>query len=157
MRVRGYTSTAFGCPYEGKTSVDRLVEVSGRLLDLGCYEVSVGDTIGVANPVQVVEVIAALEKKRSLDKFSMHFHDTRGTALVNILAAFNVASLYMMLRPQAWAAVPMPRVPPVTCPPKTWFIYAIVWGSKLAWTWISWSAPPPLCWQKSDVPPHQNF
>ena len=60
MRVRGYVSTAFGCPYEGDVPPEKVLEVSARLLDLGCYEVSVGDTIGVGTPVQVQGVIGIL-------------------------------------------------------------------------------------------------
>lgn len=82
--VRGYVSTAFGCPYEGDMDVKKLVSVAQRLFDLGVYEVSVGDTIGVARPNQVRSFIKTLKNEFPLEKIAMHFHDTRGMALTNI-------------------------------------------------------------------------
>lgn len=90
MKVRGYVSTAFGCPYEGDVAPERVLEVSARLLDLGCYEVSVGDTIGVGTPLQVQGVIGMLLQVIPSSKLAMHFHDTRGTALANTLAALEM-------------------------------------------------------------------
>ena len=90
MRVRGYVSTAFGCPYEGDIPPEKVLEVSARLLDLGCYEVSVGDTIGVGTPVQVQGVVGMLLQVIPPSKLAMHFHDTRGTALANSLAALEM-------------------------------------------------------------------
>jgi hydroxymethylglutaryl-CoA lyase len=90
MKVRGYVSTAFGCPYEGDVAPEKVLEVSARLLDLGCYEVSVGDTIGVGTPVQVQGVIGMLLQVIPASKLAMHFHDTRGTALANTLAALEM-------------------------------------------------------------------
>jgi isopropylmalate/homocitrate/citramalate synthase len=90
MRVRGYVSTAFGCPYEGDVAPEKVLEVSARLLDLGCYEVSVGDTIGVGTPVQVQGVVGILLQVIPPSKLAMHFHDTRGTALANSLAALEM-------------------------------------------------------------------
>jgi len=90
MKVRGYVSTAFGCPYEGDVAPEKVLEVSARLLDLGCYEVSVGDTIGVGTPVQVQGVIGMLLQVIPSSKLAMHFHDTRGTALANTLSALDM-------------------------------------------------------------------
>ncbi len=90
MRVRGYVSTAFGCPYEGDVAPEKVLEVCARLLDLRCYEVSVGDTIGVGTPVQVQGVIGILLQVIPASKLAMHFHDTRGTALANTLAALEM-------------------------------------------------------------------
>jgi hydroxymethylglutaryl-CoA lyase len=90
IRVRGYVSTAFGCPYEGDVAPERVLEVTARLLDLGCYEVSVGDTIGVGTPLQVQGVIGVLLQAIPASKLAMHFHDTRGTALANTLAALEM-------------------------------------------------------------------
>jgi hydroxymethylglutaryl-CoA lyase len=84
VRIRGYISTAFGCPYEGKMDVKKLLEVTQKFFDIGVYEVSVGDTIGVATPNQVKEYIKELKKNFPVDKLAMHFHDTRGMALTNI-------------------------------------------------------------------------
>ena len=90
IRVRGYVSTAFGCPYEGDVPAEKVLEVSARLLDLGCYEVSIGDTIGVGTPMQVQGVIGMLLQVIPATKLAMHFHDTRGTALANTLAALEM-------------------------------------------------------------------
>jgi isopropylmalate/homocitrate/citramalate synthase len=90
MRVRGYVSKAFGCPYEGDVPPEKVLDVSARLLDLGCYEVSVGDTIGVGTPVQVQSVVGILLQVIPASKLAMHFHDTRGTALANSLAALEM-------------------------------------------------------------------
>ena len=90
MRIRGYVSTAFGCPYEGDVPPEKVLEVTARLLDLGCYEVSVGDTIGVGTPMQVQGVIGILLQVIPARKLAMHFHDTRGTALANTLAALEM-------------------------------------------------------------------
>ena len=90
IRVRGYVSTAFGCPYEGEVPPEKVLEVAARLLDLGCYEVSIGDTIGVGTPMQVQGVIGVLLQVIPASKLAMHFHDTRGTALANTLAALEM-------------------------------------------------------------------
>ncbi len=90
MKLRGYVSTVFGCPYEGETSVTSLIEVCHKLFNLGVYEISLGDTIGVANPLQVKNIIAELDKEFDLDKFAMHFHDTRGLAAANVMASLEM-------------------------------------------------------------------
>lgn len=87
IRMRGYVSTAFGCPYEGKMEVGKLISVAERFLKLGVYEVSVGDTIGVASPGQVKSYLKDLVKSIPLSQTAMHFHDTRGMALTNILVS----------------------------------------------------------------------
>jgi hydroxymethylglutaryl-CoA lyase len=87
LRVRGYLSTAFGCPYEGAVSVPTVVDITDRLLANGVFEVSVSDTIGIAHPGQVRQVLAALVSKVPANRLALHFHDTRGTALANVLAA----------------------------------------------------------------------
>jgi hydroxymethylglutaryl-CoA lyase len=90
MKVRGYVSCGFGCPYEGEVPPEKVLEVAARLLDLGCYEVSVGDTIGVGTPLQVQGVIGMLLQVIPATRLAMHFHDTRGTALANTLAALEM-------------------------------------------------------------------
>ena len=87
MWVRGYVSTCFGCPYEGAVAPARVVEVARRLVDAGCHEVSIGDTIGVAVPTQVSDVVDRLRREIPIAALAVHFHDTRGTALANVLAA----------------------------------------------------------------------
>jgi len=86
LRVRAYLSTSFGCPYEGHVPVTAVVRRTAQLLDLGAFEVAVSDTIGVAHPAQVVEVLTALRSELPIDRIALHFHDTRGTALANVLA-----------------------------------------------------------------------
>jgi len=87
LRVRGYLSTAFGCPYEGAVPAVKVIDVTQRLLALGVFEVSVSDTIGIAHPGQVRQVLSDLVAKVPPDRLALHFHDTRGTALANVLAA----------------------------------------------------------------------
>ena len=90
MWVRGYISTCFGCPYEGKVPVENVVHVAESLAEMGIDEISIGDTIGVATPNQVVELSAALQTHLPVERLAMHFHDTRGTALANIVAALEM-------------------------------------------------------------------
>lgn len=90
MRVRGYLSTVFGCPYEGEVPVSAVVDGCKRLEDLGVYEVSLGDTTGVGTPLQVQEVLDVLAASINPHKLAMHFHDTRGMAVANTLAALDM-------------------------------------------------------------------
>jgi hydroxymethylglutaryl-CoA lyase len=83
---RGYVSCAMGCPYEGKVPVAAVVDVATKLHDMGAYEISIGDTIGAGNPRQTAELVRALRDAIPLDKIALHLHDTRGTALANIVA-----------------------------------------------------------------------
>jgi len=87
LRVRGYLSTAFGCPFEGDVPPDRVAEVAARIVDVGVFEVSVSDTIGIAHPGQVPRVLDAVLARVPVEKVALHFHDTRGTALANVLTA----------------------------------------------------------------------
>jgi hydroxymethylglutaryl-CoA lyase len=87
MMIRGYVSTVFGCPYEGKTSLDKMMYLIDELFSLGCFEISLGDTIGVGHPDLVYEVIQKIKGHYDLKNIAMHFHDTRAMALANILAS----------------------------------------------------------------------
>jgi hydroxymethylglutaryl-CoA lyase len=87
MRVRGYLSTAFGCPFEGAVDPRRVADVAAALIDMGAFEVAVSDTIGIAHPGQVPAVLSAVEARVPLPHIALHFHDTRGTALANVLIA----------------------------------------------------------------------
>jgi hydroxymethylglutaryl-CoA lyase len=82
-RVRAYVSTVYGCPYEGAVDPRRVVELTRTLHDMGVYQVSLGDTIGVANPAQVERVLELVLAQVPPADVAMHFHDTRGTALAN--------------------------------------------------------------------------
>jgi len=85
MRVRAYLSVVWGCPYEGRTSLEKVVELSRRLVDLGIYQLSLGDTIGVGIPTQTEEILDAVLAHVPVTKLALHLHDTRGTALANAL------------------------------------------------------------------------
>ena len=87
LRVRAYVSTVYGCPYEGAVDPARAVELARALRELGCYQISLGDTIGVANPRQVRDVLSRVLAEIPKPDVAVHFHDTRGTALANILVA----------------------------------------------------------------------
>ena len=89
VRVRGYVSTAFGCPYEGHVPVAAVLRVCEALLAMGVFEIAVSDTIGVAHPGQVRALIRELRAAVPITALAMHFHDTRGTALANVLAALD--------------------------------------------------------------------
>ncbi|WP_304458281.1 hydroxymethylglutaryl-CoA lyase [Alicyclobacillus sendaiensis] len=86
--VRGYVSTVFGCPYEGRVPVSQVLAVVERLFELGVDEVALGDTIGVAVPTQVADVVREVARIAPLDRISLHFHDTRGMAIANLYAGF---------------------------------------------------------------------
>jgi hydroxymethylglutaryl-CoA lyase len=90
MRVRAYLSTAFGCPYEGTVPRERVAELTSRLLDMGAFEIAVSDTIGVAHPAQVSSVLEAVAARAPLECIALHFHDTRGTGLANVLTALTL-------------------------------------------------------------------
>ncbi|MFI4986562.1 MAG: hydroxymethylglutaryl-CoA lyase [Alphaproteobacteria bacterium] len=86
VRVRGYVSCVLGCPYEGEIAPDAVAEVAGKLLALGCYEVSLGDTIGVGTPGRAQALIESVAERVPRERLAVHFHDTYGQALANILA-----------------------------------------------------------------------
>jgi hydroxymethylglutaryl-CoA lyase len=87
LRVRAYLSTSFGCPFEGAVEPARVIELTERLIQLGAYEVAVSDTIGIAHPGQVSRLLEELLARVPVNQIALHFHDTRGTALANVLAA----------------------------------------------------------------------
>jgi len=88
--IRGYVSTCFGCPYEGAVDPEKVLTVARRLFEAGVDEVSIGDTIGVAVPSQVADVMTGLRERLAGGALAVHLHDTRGTALANVLAALQV-------------------------------------------------------------------
>jgi hydroxymethylglutaryl-CoA lyase len=87
LRVRGYLSTAFGCPFEGAVDPRQVAGVAERLAALGVFEVAISDTIGIAHPGQVPRVLEAVLARVPADRIALHYHDTRGTALANVLAS----------------------------------------------------------------------
>ncbi|WP_353860876.1 hydroxymethylglutaryl-CoA lyase [Azospirillum formosense] len=88
--VRGYVSCVLGCPYEGEIAPAAVAEVAGRLLAMGCYEVSLGDTIGTGTPAKAQAMIAAVAERVPMERLAVHFHDTYGQALANILATLEM-------------------------------------------------------------------
>jgi hydroxymethylglutaryl-CoA lyase len=87
VRVRGYISCVMGCPYEGDISSDTVIETARKLIDLGCYEISLGDTIGIGTPLQTFKLMEKIQKSIHRQQLAVHFHDTYGQALANILSA----------------------------------------------------------------------
>ena len=90
IRVRGYVSCVLGCPYEGEIAPDAVAAVSKALADMGCYEISLGDTIGVGTPLKAQAMVAAVATLVPVERLAVHFHDTWGQALANILACLEL-------------------------------------------------------------------
>ncbi len=90
LRVRGYVSTLWGCPYEGEIDPRAGLAIARKLLDMGCYEVSLGDTIGVGTPTQTKAILELFFAELPKDKLALHLHDTRGTALANVLVGLEL-------------------------------------------------------------------
>jgi hydroxymethylglutaryl-CoA lyase len=87
IRVRGYLSCVLGCPYQGEIDPESVADLADKLLQLGCYEVSLGDTIGVGTPLKTKKMLETVMKKIPKEKLAVHFHDTYGQALANIYVA----------------------------------------------------------------------
>jgi isopropylmalate/homocitrate/citramalate synthase len=90
LRVRGYVSCVLGCPYEGAVPVGKVAEVAAALRAMGCAEISLGDTIGVGTPLQARAMLATVAEQVPLERLAVHFHDTYGQALANILACLEL-------------------------------------------------------------------
>ncbi|KPK57971.1 MAG: hydroxymethylglutaryl-CoA lyase [Gammaproteobacteria bacterium SG8_31] len=86
LRVRGYVSCVLGCPYQGQVATETVVDIARQLVDAGCYEVSLGDTIGSGTPVAARNLVQSVAEAIGLDRIAVHFHDTRGQALANVFA-----------------------------------------------------------------------
>jgi hydroxymethylglutaryl-CoA lyase len=90
IKVRGYVSCTLGCPYEGDIDPEQVALVAEKLMAMGCYEISLGDTVGVGNPASVTKMIQAVSARVPVEKLAVHFHDTYGQALTNIYAALQL-------------------------------------------------------------------
>jgi hydroxymethylglutaryl-CoA lyase len=90
LRVRGYVSTTWGCPYEGEVDPSKALALTQALLGMGCYQVSLGDTIGVGTPLQTKRILQLFLREVPAEKLAMHMHDTRGQALVNVLVGLEL-------------------------------------------------------------------
>jgi hydroxymethylglutaryl-CoA lyase len=90
VKVRGYVSCVLGCPYEGEVKPERVADVAQALFDMGCYEISLGDTIGVGTPGRTKAMIEACARRVPLERLAGHYHDTYGQALANIYASLEL-------------------------------------------------------------------
>jgi len=90
IRVRGYISCVLGCPYQGGVPLADVVNLAEQMSEMGCYEISLGDTIGIGTPLQAKKMVQAVAEKVPVSKLALHFHDTRGQALANIYACLEL-------------------------------------------------------------------
>jgi hydroxymethylglutaryl-CoA lyase len=90
LRVRAYVSTVWGCPYEGEIPIQKSIDIARRLVDMGCYQISLGDTIGVGTPKKTRDIVRALLTELPAERIALHMHDTRGTALANALVGLEL-------------------------------------------------------------------
>jgi hydroxymethylglutaryl-CoA lyase len=90
MRVRGYVSTVWGCPFEGEVDPKRSIAIARRLLEMGCYQVTLSDTIGAGTPRQTERILSLALSEIPVERLAMHMHDTRGTALANVLVGLQM-------------------------------------------------------------------
>jgi hydroxymethylglutaryl-CoA lyase len=90
IAVRGYVSCVLGCPYQGAVPVDKVVEVARALVEMGCYEISLGDTIGIGTPDKAKAMAGAVVEAIGVERTALHFHDTYGQALANVLACLDL-------------------------------------------------------------------
>lgn len=112
LTTRAYLSTVFGCPYENDVPLEQIIRISETLFDMEIDELSFGDTIGAANPVQVQVVLEALLKRFPKEKIALHFHDTRGMALANMIAAMDMGITTFDGACGGLGGCPYARVPP---------------------------------------------
>jgi len=90
VRVRGYISCVLGCPYQGEVPVENVVNLAENMSEMGCYEISLGDTIGIGTPLQAKKMVETVAEKVPVSNLALHFHDTRGQALANIYACLEL-------------------------------------------------------------------
>ena len=88
--VRGYISCVLGCPYQGNVAVEDVVNLAAKMTEMGCFQISLGDTIGAGTPVQAKRMVQKVSEKVPVSKLALHFHDTRGQALANIYACLEL-------------------------------------------------------------------
>ena len=130
IKVRGYVSCVLGCPYEGEVQPGAVVDLAEVLWNLGCYEISLGDTIGVGTPVKTRRLLRAVAGVVPMAKLAMHFHDTYGQALANLYAGMEEGARVIDWRLAVSVVAPLRPAQPVTSRPRTWFICWRAWGSR---------------------------
>ena len=146
LPVRGYVSMCFGDPWEGDVPLPQVAGVALRLAELGCTEISLGDTIGVGTPGQVVALLGLLaDGGLPVERLAVHFHDTYGQALANTLVALQAGVTPWTRRRAGSAAARTPAAPPATSRPRTWSGSCTAWASTPGWTSTPCS-PPPAGW-----------
>ena len=90
VRVRGYISCVLGCPYQGEVPLENVVNLAEKMFEMGCYEISLGDTIGIGTPLKAKKMVETVAEKVPVSNLALHFHDTRGQALANIYACLEL-------------------------------------------------------------------
>ena len=153
VRVRGYVSTVLGCPYQGEVPLADVVRVARALHQMGCYEISLGDTIGVGTPRKARAMLQAVAAEIPMEALAVHFHDTYGQAVANIATCRKKACAWSTVPSPGPVAARMPRVPAATSPAKTWSTCCGAWAWRAAWTCRHWPRPAagwPAC---SAAPP----
>ena len=120
LKVRGYVSCVLGCPYEGEVSTDAVARVAAALLAMGCYEISLGDTIGTGTPLEARRLVERVASEVPLERFALHFHDTYGQALANILACLELGVSVVDSAVAGLGGCPTRGARQATSPPRTW-------------------------------------
>lgn len=143
--LSGAVSTAFGCPFEGVVSLEKILSVVERFVEAGITEISLSDTTGMANPRQVHRTCLEMRERFPSVLWSLHFHNTRGMGLANVLAGMEAGVTRFDASLAGWAAVPSPRGPRATSPRKICSICARKWASKRASIWTG-SSPRHVRW-----------
>ena len=142
VKVRGYVSCVLGCPYDGEIKPQAVADVAKTLWDLGCYEVSLGDTIGVGTPMKARQMLRAVAAHVPMANLAMHFHDTYGQALANLYAGMEEGARVIDSAAGGLGGCPMRPAPPATSRPRMSSTCWRAWGSRPASTWRSWSRRP---------------
>ena len=149
MRVRGYVSCVLGCPYEGAVAPEAVADVAQALRAMGCYEVWLGDTIGVGTPLQARRLVEHVAQTVPVDRLALHFHDTYGQALANILACLETGMSVVDSAVAGLGGCPYARAPAATWRRRTWPTCSAAWGWRRGWTSPGCARPgerSPACW-----------
>jgi hydroxymethylglutaryl-CoA lyase len=139
VKVRGYVSCVLGCPFDGEVKPQAVADVAKQLWDLGCYEISLGDTIGVGTPVKAKEMLRAVAMQVPAPHLAMHFHDTYGQALANLYAGMEEGVRVIDAAAGGLGGCPLP---PAMSRPRTSSTCWRAWGSGPASKWAGWSRRP---------------
>lgn len=136
VTLAGTVATAFACPFEGRTPLERLLWVVDELHAMGVRRIGLADTTGMANPRQVYETVSVVRERFPDVTFWLHLHNTRDLALANAWPGCKRGSVISTVPLAAWAGAPSPLVRPATSPPRIWSTCSTRWASKRASTWM---------------------